>query len=132
MERLSWIIWVGPISLQVFFEGRARSFLVMEHLRIHCCHYSGPGHCCGGFDPWPGNLHMPQAQQRERERGSKAEEGDIMTEAEVGVMTLLALKWKGIMIQKKWASPRRWKNQERDSPLDPPERNQRGSELSSL
>lgn len=47
MERLSWIIWVGPISLQVFFEGRARSFLVMEHLKIHCCHYSGPGHCCG-------------------------------------------------------------------------------------
>ena len=40
----------------------------MEPLKIQCCHYSGPGHCCGGFDPWPGNFHMPQAQQRERER----------------------------------------------------------------
>lgn len=40
-----------------------------------------------------------------------------MTEAEVGGMPLLALKWKGVMIRDKCASPRRWKNQGKRFPL---------------
>ena len=34
----------------------------------------------------------------------------MIIETEVGVMPLLAVKWKGLMIQEKWASPKMLKH----------------------
>ena len=47
----------------------------VSEVRIQCCHCSSWGHCCGRFDPWPGNFGMLQVQKKNRKLDSEKFDG---------------------------------------------------------
>ena len=45
-------------------------------LRIRCCCSCGRGRNCGvGFDPWPGDFHMPRVQPEKQNKSSVLQNG---------------------------------------------------------
>ena len=50
-------------------EGKYPGGLVVKDLVLY-------GHCCGTFDPWPGNFHMPHHEkERKKENKDRQKEG---------------------------------------------------------